>query len=229
MVPYAENRNTQSENLFYFTFLEVDVLSSFELSEDIAGIKPLDDRYQAFQFSAEGKELIAEDLIKTEILRGITSDKEFFVAANIRHDRQKPSVIATLQTKASGKQKFTIWVNAFEQKLGIRSHSSEKKKGKKNITFKKLPIKIGQWHRIVIHFKKIDKDEPIIDLYVDCQFFDSKTFPFALAHALVEDGLDSEFRLGQLKNAPEKDPSRFIVSNMTFNPFKTMFRILSNI
>ena len=45
----------------------MDILSSFELSEDIAGIKPLDDRYQAFQFSAEGKELIAEDLIKTEI------------------------------------------------------------------------------------------------------------------------------------------------------------------
>ena len=203
-------------SLRFFTFLEVDILSSFELSEDIAGIKPLDDRYQAFQFSAEGKELIADDLIKTEILRGITSDKEFFVAANIRHDRQKPSVIASLQTKASGKQKFTIWVNAFEQKLGIRSHSSEKKKGKKNITFKKLPIKIGQWHRIVIHFKKIDKDEPIIDLYVDCQFFDSKTFPFALAHALVEDGLDSEFRLGQLKYTPEKDPIRFIVSNLNF-------------
>jgi len=188
---------------------EIDVLSAFQLDDDIPGIERIDGRYQAYQFYMGGKELLADETVTTELVREVTRDKDVFIVANIRHDRRTPSVILSLQTN-TGKQKFVLWINAHEQKIGVKSHSSEKSKGKKTLTFKRVPIVQGQWHRIVVHLKDTDKEENIVDLYVDCQFVDSKVFPFSLAYSIIEDGLVSEFRLGQLKKATGKDEIKFI-------------------
>ena len=125
-----------------------------------------------------------------------------------RHDKRAPSVLLALQTH-TGKFKLVFWIDAASQKIGVRSLSSD---GKRNLVFKKLPLKHARWHKIVMHFQKMDSDKPKIDLYVDCQLADKRVFPFSLRFSLIEDQLDTALRLGTLKPEVGKDPIKFVVS-----------------
>jgi len=187
---------------------QIDLLSSFEVSEQIPGIENIPEKYGAYQFYIHSKELVAKREITTEFVTELIKNKEFFISANVRHDKSTASVLIALQTATKGKHKFVIWVNSVEKKLGIKSQSRE---AKKTITFKNnVPIFQGKWHHIVFHFTRFDSKNPQISLYVDCKLVETLTFPFSMLYSLMEDGLKSELRLAQSKAIPGKETHKFI-------------------
>lgn len=186
------------------------MLSALEVDEDIPGVETIGGRYRAYQFFMYAKEVLAEKYVAVEFVSEILRDKEFLFTANVRHDKATPSTLFALQTP-SGRNKFVIWMDSNSGKIGIKTHSQLF--GKKTMTFKRLPIKQGKWHKIVLLFKNFDvKKKPEIALYIDCQEIEKKKFPISLKESIIEDSMDSEIRLGQSKNSPTKDPHKFIVS-----------------
>lgn len=195
---------------------EIDLLRALEVDEDMEGIQTIDGRYRAYQFYMYAKEIKADTYIKKEFVREILRDKEFLFTTNLRHDKRTPSTLVSLQTK-EGKIRFSIWLDSYEGKIGIRTHSS--KLGKKSIVFRRVPMKQGSWHNIVIHFKNFDINIlPEITLYVDCSMVEKQTFPISLKESIMEHGLESVFRLNQLQNINGKDPLKFIggLQDMSF-------------
>ncbi|XP_065672977.1 cartilage oligomeric matrix protein isoform X3 [Hydra vulgaris] len=193
---------------------EIDILSSFDVSEDTPGIESILERYGAYQFYMFSKELIATSSISKELIFKLIKSKEFFVSINIRHDKRTPSTVLALQT-SSGKSKLVLWIDSFERKVGLKSHSI--KNGKNGIVFKHIPIQQGSWHRLLISFKELDTDSPIVQLYVDCQYVGKKDFPLNLRYSLMEDSMDTEIRLGQQKHTHGNDPQKFIGALQDFN------------
>ena len=153
--------------------------------------------------------MVATPSISKELINKLIKSNEFFVVLNIRHDKRTPSTVFAVQTN-SGKFKLVLWIDSFERKVGLKSHSSEN--GKKSIVFKYVPIQQGSWHRVLLSFTELQTNSPLIQLYVDCQLVEKKNFPFSLRYSLMEDSMDAEIRLAQQKNIKGSDSQKFIVS-----------------
>eukprot|EP00794_Sanderia_malayensis_P010173 gene10173-11214_t len=185
---------------------EIDLLSAFELDQNVVGVDPIVIRYRAYQFYMYSKDVKASKYIGEEILENMLSWSEFILVANVRMDKNGPGALFAVES-SRGRHKLVLWMDSPAQKLGIRSHLNSI--GKQSITFKKLPFKQQQWHRIVVHFRLLNETKPVVDLYVDCQFIERKHFPIPLREALLEDRNTLEFRLGQIKNHG-KDVMKFV-------------------
>ena len=75
-----------------------------------------------------------------------------------------------------------------------------------------MPIKQGNWHRVVIRFEDTDTQKPQATLYVDCMEVDKQSFDVSMKETFMEDSMNSEVRLNQYQSIPGKDPLKFIVS-----------------
>jgi len=186
---------------------EIDILSALHVDDSISGIQSIDNRYRARQFYTYSKELIADEYIAKEVLNEIVRHDSFIIDMNVRHDKNGASTLFALQTEKTGKFKFVIWIDSKAGRIGIRSQSTD---GKKNLIFKKLDLVMGQWHHITMHFTRMNEKKPKVDLYVDCMLADKKHFPFSLKYSLIEDSIDTSFRMGQLKPYKSKDPVKFV-------------------
>ncbi len=188
-------------------FLEIDLLSAFELDQNVVGVDPISTRYRAYQFYMYSKDIKASKYIGNEILENMLSWSEFIIVANVRLDKNGPGALFAVETD-KGRHKFVLWMDSPAQKLGIRSHLNNV--GKKSITFKKVPFKQQSWHRVVVHLRMLNETKPVVDLYVDCKFVERKHFPMPLRTALLEDRNTLEFHLGQVKNHG-RDFLKFVV------------------
>ena len=186
---------------------EIDLLSAFEVDENIVGIDPLNGRYRAYQFYMYSKEIKSSQYIGYEILENMLTWSEFIIVANVRLDKNGQGTVFAIETP-KGRPKFVLFMDSPAQKVGIRSHLQ--RSGKKTLTFKKVPFKQQQWHRVVLHMRVLNETKPVVDLYVDCKFVERKNFPISIREALNEDKARVEFRLGQIKNHG-KDIMKFVV------------------
>ncbi len=195
--------------MLLFTYSsEIDLLSAFELDQNVVGVDPINSRYRAYQFYMYSKDLKASQYIGNEILENMLSWSEFILVANVRLDKNGPGALFAVETP-NGRHKFVVWMDSPAQKLGIRSHLNSG--GKRSITFKKVPFEQQKWHRIIVHLRMLNETKPVVDLYVDCNFIERKHFPIPLRTALLEDRGNLEFRLGQIRNHG-KDIMKFVVS-----------------
>ena len=191
--------------------LEVDLLSALEVDENIAGVEPIEGRYRAYQFYINADEIKAELDIRNELLRDLIYDNEFVFIANVRHDKGTASTLFSIQTDDdNSKIKFSIWLDSYAGKLGVRFHSKDH--GRKAATFRRVPIQQGRWHRIVIRFTNTETTNPKMTLYVDCIEIDTLSVPISIKETLQEDSLNVNVRLNQLKSIPRKDSLKFLVS-----------------
>ena len=185
-------------------------MSALEVDEDISGIETIPGRYRAYQFFMYANEIKASEVTRLEFVSELLRDEEFLFTANIRHDKSTQSSLVSLQT-TSGKNKFVIWIDSKAGKIGIKTNSILT--GKKHVVFKRLPIKQGQWHKVVLAFKNFKpKEKPEITLHIDCQEIEKKIFPSSLKESIIEDSFSTEIRLGQSKNLVNRNPHKFIVS-----------------
>jgi len=185
---------------------DIDLLSAFEVDENIVGVDPVNGRYRAYQFYMYSKEVKANPYIGYEIIENLLSWSEFIVAANVRLDKNGPGTLLALETP-KGRPKFVIWMDSPGQRVGIRSHLE--RRGKKGIVFRKVPFTQQSWHRVVLHVRMLNLTNPVIDLYVDCQFVERKVFPLPIRKAILEGKKRLELRLGQIKNLG-KDIMKFV-------------------
>jgi len=84
--------------------------------------------------------------------------------------------------------------------------------GKKSLTFRRVPMQQGRWHRIVIRFNIMETGKPEITLFIDCLEIEKQSLDIPFKETLMEDSIESEIRLNQLLSIPGKDPLKFIVS-----------------
>lgn len=190
-------------NIFCY---EIDLLSAVKIDDSLSGVESIDGRYRAFQLFVSSNELLADPSITKEFVNAVIRHKDFFVVVNVRNDKQTTTSLISVQTKR-GKHKFLVWMDVRERKIGIKSHSSD---GKGHVVFKHVPVKQGKWHHIILHFQKFDTNAPTVDLYIDCEFIEQQKFSMSLKFSLIEDGLISELRIGQIKSKIGKDPMKFL-------------------
>lgn len=188
---------------------EVDLLSALEVDENIAGVEPVDGRYRAYQFYINADEIKAEKDIRNELLYDMIYDNEFVFVANIRHDKSTPSTLFSIQTSDKHSRiKFSIWLDASTSKLGVRFHN--RREGKTSVTFHRVPIYQGRWHRIVMRFTDTETPKTKITLHVDCIEVETLTVGISLKETLQEDSMNVDVRLNQLKSIKTKDSLKFL-------------------
>ena len=212
--------NTVKDNILsrycsfvYFPFLsEIDLLSAFEVDENVVGIDPVNGRYRAYQFYMYSKDIKSTRYIGNEILDNMLTWSEFIFTANVRLDKNGHGTVLAIETPR-GRPKFVLFMDSPSQKVGIRSHLD--RFGRKTLVFRKVPFRQQSWHRVVIHMRSLNETKPVVDLYVDCKFVERKHFPISVRQAILEDKDRLELRIGQVKNLG-KDIMKYVVRILKF-------------
>lgn len=193
--------------MFHFFLSEIDLLSAFEVDENVVGIDPVNGRYRAYQFYMYSKDIKSTPYIGNEILDNMLTWSEFIFTANVRLDKNGHGTVFAIETPR-GRPKFVMFMDSPSQKVGIRSHLD--RFGRKTLVFRKVPFRQQSWHRVVIHMRSLNETKPVVDLYVDCKFVERKHFPMSIRQAILEDKNRLELRIGQVKNLG-KDTMKYVV------------------